>query len=256
MIKIDPSATMSVTVTRGCSMNCPHCGGHYLRHMVHVDEMEKYVGRYNSFLVSGGMMPDGHIPFEGYIPKLYDLKVTYGLKYNFHVGFPENTPFELDSLADVVSFDMFGDSNVLKDIYSISRTPEEIIEIVMPLKAKKVPHITIGIMCGKITHEYRAIDLLSKYFDTVVLNVFIPTPNTKFQSCMLPNIEEVVDVFKYASEKINNVVLGCMHPRGEYRKSLQERVQKYIGFLVKPVDKSNNLTDKIYDFCGCCAFRV
>ena len=55
-----------------------------------------------------------------------------------------------------------------------------------------------------------------------------------------------------------------MHPKGEYRKRLQEGVQKYVDFLVKPVnksvDKSNNsndtISDKIYDFCGCCAFRV
>jgi len=268
MIKIDPSATMSVTVTRGCPMGCPHCGGHYLRHMVHVDDMEKYVDKYNSFLISGGMMPDGHIPFEGYIPKLYDLKKRYDLKYNFHIGFPEDTPSQLDDLADVVSFDMFGDSTILKNIYNISRTPKEILEVVTPLKAKKVPHITIGVMRGKITHEYAAIDLLSKYFSTVVLNVFIPTAQTKFQDCTPPSVEEVGEVFKYASERLENVVLGCMQPRGEYRKRLQEEVQKYVDFLVKPVNKSVNksvdtsnnsndkINDKIHDFCGCCAFRV
>jgi len=256
MVRIDPSATLSITVTKGCAMNCPHCGGHYLKHMIYVDDMEKHVGKYSSFLISGGMLSDGRIPFEEYMLKLYALKQRYNLKYNFHIGFPENTPFEIESLADVVSFDVFGDSTVLESIYNISRTPQEIIETVMPLEVKKVPHITIGIMGGVITHEYKAIDMLSNYFDTVVLNVFIPTARTEFQGCTPPTIEEVEKVFRYASEKVENVVLGCMYPRGEYRKRLQEKIREYIGFLVKPVEKSNNLGDNTYDFYGCCAFRV
>lgn len=98
----------------------------------------------------------------------------------------------------------------------------------------------------------------------MVLNVFIPTAQTRFQDCTPPRLEEVEEVFKYASERLENVVFGCMQPRGEYRKRLQEEVQKYVDFLVKPVNKSvdtsNNsndkINDKIHDFCGCCAFRV
>ncbi|WP_448375188.1 radical SAM protein [Fervidobacterium sp.] len=249
VFKIDPSATLSISVTKGCPMNCAHCGGHYVKHMIHVKEMEKYVEKYKSFLISGGMLPNGEIPFGEYIEYLKSLKERYNLKYNFHVGFPKEPPFEIEEIADVISFDFFADSDVIKEVYGIERAPEEILRSVLPLKVEKVPHITIGILCGKISHEKRALEILSKYFNSVVLNVFIPTANTKYENCQPPELDEVEEIFKSASELFKNVVLGCMHPKGEYRKRMQERFGKYVGFIVKP-------TDRMYNKFGCCSFHV
>lgn len=248
-IGIDPSTTLSVSVTRGCPLNCAHCGGHYLKHMIYVEELEKYVDRYKSFLVSGGMLPNGEIPFGRYISYLKELKEKYGLKYNFHIGFPLQPPYEIEEVADVVSFDFYADRNVLREVYGIEREPEQILNAVLPLKVKKVPHITIGVLCGKISHEEKAVEILSKYFESIVLNVFIPTPLTKYANCQPPRIDDVEIIFAKASDLFKNVVLGCMHPKGEYRRMLQERIQKYAGFIVKPTTKS-------YDYHGCCSFYV
>jgi len=249
IVKIDPSATLSISVTKSCPMNCAHCGGHYVKHMIHVEELEKYVEKYKSFLISGGMLPNGEIPFGPYIKYLKFLKEKYGLKYNFHIGFPKEPPVEIEEIADVVSFDFFADKNVLKEVYGIEREPEEILNSVLPLKVKKVPHVTVGILCGKISHEVRALEILSKYFESVVLNIFIPTANTKYANCQPPSIDDVEELFKVASGLFEDVVLGCMHPKGEYRKALQERIAKYVGFIVKP-------TDRKYDIPGCCSFYV
>uniref|UniRef100_A0A7C5U4D3 Radical SAM protein n=1 Tax=Fervidobacterium nodosum TaxID=2424 RepID=A0A7C5U4D3_9BACT len=246
---IFPGSTLSVSVTKSCPLNCAHCNGRYLEHMVHIDDIEKYVDRYNSFLISGGMLPNGEIPFKPYIDKLKALKERYNLKYNFHIGFPKNPPHEIEVVADVVSFDFFADKNVLKEIYEIEREPEEILNSVKPLKVKKVPHITVGVLCGKITHEYKAIEILSEHFESIVLNVFIPTKGTKFENCEAPSIEEVGEVFKYANKYFKDIVLGCMQPKGEYRKHLQEIVAKYANFIVKPVNKN-------YKYNGCCSFYV
>ncbi|AMW33803.2 radical SAM protein [Fervidobacterium islandicum] len=248
-IGIDPSATLSVSVTKGCPLNCAHCGGHYLKHMVQVEDLEKYAEKYKSFLISGGMLPNGEIPFGKYISFLKELKEKYGLKYNFHIGFPLNPPYEIEEVADVVSFDFYADKDVLKEIYGIEREPEQILDAVLPLKVQKVPHITIGVLCGKISHEGKALEVLSEYFESVVLNVFIPTPLTRYANCQPPEIDEVEKIFEKASKLFNNVVLGCMHPRGEYRKQLQERIQRHAGFIVKP-------TDRTYDYHGCCSFYV
>ncbi|ABS61535.1 MULTISPECIES: radical SAM protein [Fervidobacterium] len=246
-IGIDPSSTLPISVTKSCPMNCGHCGGHYIKHMVHIDDIEKYLDRYNSFLVSGGMFPSGEIPFKPYLEKLRQLKETHDLKYNFHIGFPKNPPYELEGIADVISFDFFGDKDVLKELYGIDRTPEEILDSILPLNVKKVPHVTIGVICGKITHEPKAIDILSEYFNSIVLNIFIPTTGTKYSDCQPPLLEEVEKIFDLASKKFEKITLGCMQPKGDYRKKLQEIVSNYANFIVKPFDKN-------YAFDGCCAF--
>lgn len=245
-LRIDPSATLAVTVTRGCGLNCPHCAGHYLKHMVHVDEIEAYVGRYHSFLISGGMSRDGKIPFEPYLDKLRKLKQDHKVLYNFHVGFPKKPPHELDDVADVVSFDFFADPEILWTIYKMRKTPEEILDAVLPLKALKVPHVTVGIMCGTITHEYKALEILSRYFPYVVINVFIPTIGTPFSRCAPPRVDDVIAIFEFARSRFDDIFLGCMHPRGTYRLELQEKISDVATGIVKPIERE-------YDFAGCCA---
>ncbi|QTA37292.1 radical SAM protein [Thermosipho ferrireducens] len=246
MLTINPSKTLPISVTKYCALNCKHCGGVYIKRMIHISEMEKYVKRYKSFLISGGMGKEGIIPFKNYIEFLTRLKLKHDLLYNFHIGFPETPPYEIEEIADVVSFDFFSDPEILNEIYGIKRTPEHIIKVVSSLKTKKVPHITIGVLCGNITHEFNSIELLSKYFDTIVLNIFIPTKRTLYENCNPPEIEIVAQVFKEAKKKFKTVILGCMHPHGTYREKLLELIKEDLSIFV-------NSSEKKPDFKGCCA---
>ncbi|MBO8160419.1 MAG: radical SAM protein [Thermosipho sp. (in: Bacteria)] len=246
MIIVNPSGTLPITVTYSCSMNCKHCGGVYIKRMPHISNIEKYAKKYNSFLISGGMTKDGNIPFSSYLEKLRILKERYNLLYNFHIGFPKYPPFEIENVADVVSFDFFSDEKILNEIYGIKRSTDEILNAVLPLKTPKIPHITIGILCGKITHELKSIEILSNYFDTIVLNILIPTKNTFYEKCSPPKVEEVSEIFKEAKRKFEKVILGCMHPHGEYRKKLLSNISDYLDVFV-------NSSSKEYDFKGCCA---
>lgn len=250
-VGISPSKTLSVTVTKSCPFKCAHCNSHYLEHMVHIEELisniEEFAKNYSSFLISGGMLLNGEIPFGPYIAKLKFLKEKYNIRYNFHIGFPKRILYELEGIADVVSFDFYGDSEVLRSIYGIEREPEDIIKALLPLNVKKVPHITVGVMCGKATHEYKAIEILSEYFESVVLNVFIPTIGTKFENCPPPSLCDVEKVFEHASKHFKHVVLGCMQPKGDYRRQLQSLISKYVDFIVKPLDRK-------YTHYDCCSF--
>jgi uncharacterized radical SAM superfamily protein len=245
MVVVNPSGTLPISVTKGCPMNCKHCGGVYVKSMTHIDNIERYVSKYKSFLISGGMSKDGIIPFSPYLNKLKELKRTYNLQYNFHIGFPKEPPFEIIDVADVVSFDFFSDENVMKEVYTIRRTKDEILFSVLPLPVKKVPHITIGILCGKITHEEKSIEILKDYFDTIVLNILIPTKNTAYKDCNPPSVDEVAKVFNFAKKHFKSVILGCMHPHGSYRKQLLEKISP---------DVFVNSASKNYDFKGCCSF--
>jgi len=247
-VTVDPSHTIPVSVTGTfCSLNCPHCEAHYLKHMISVEEIPVYVEKgYRSFLISGGMLPDGSIPFERYEDELQEYKKKYNLLYNFHVGFQKSQLAR--ELANVVSMDFFGDTSVLKKIYRLDLTPEDILNI-SRFYRKVVFHITIGILGGQISHEEKALEILSKETDSIVLNVFIPTPNTPFGKYSPPDPKEILRIFKKARKLFKTVILGCMQPKGTYRKELQSIVKDLVDVVTKPVDGSGK-------FKGCCAFAI
>ena len=250
MILVDTTPVAPVSVTGNfCPMNCKHCGGVYLKHMIDVQKMEEFakVGR-KVFLISGGMTKDGKIPFDNRYQLLKSLKERYSLKYNFHIGFPLEFPYIVDELADVVSADFYADSAVLREVYGIDRSIENQLRIMTSFKRPVVPHVTIGVLCGKITHEHKAIDILSNYFDRIVLNVFIPTKGTFYESCSPPELDKVEKVFKHAKKKFKVVFLGCMQPKGSYRIKLQSRLD-FVDGITKPVLERANTKN-------CCAFEI
>jgi uncharacterized radical SAM superfamily protein len=251
LILVDTRHVVHVSVTgANCPMNCKHCGGVYLKHMVPVWEMEKYAkeGR-KVFLISGGMSRSGEIPFERWRDLLKKLKENYNLRYNFHVGFPEEKDRVADEIADVISVDFFADPDVMEEVYGIRRTPWEQLGVMNSYTKPVVPHITIGVMCGEITHELRAVEMLSQHFDSIVLNVFIPTPGTVYEKCNPPDVNEVKKLFDLAKRAFKVVFLGCMQPKGRYREDLQKNISKFIDGITKPVIGGK----RVYD---CCAFQV
>ncbi len=250
MILVDTRNVIPISVTGPyCPMNCKHCGGVYLKHMIPINKMEDYARQGNKvFLISGGMLPNGEIPFKPHESTLKNLKEKYKLRYNFHIGFPEKTPEIVNELADVVSADFFADPEVMKEVYGLSRAPDQILKILKGFSKPVVPHVTIGILCGKISHEPKALDILSENFDSIVLNVFIPTPGTAYENCPAPDISEVTKLFKESKKKFRFVFLGCMQPKGSYRKKLQERLY-FIDGITKPVVDGERELD-------CCAFSL
>ena len=251
LILVDTRYVVPVSVTAdSCPMNCKHCGGVYLKHMVPVWEMEGYVkeGR-KVFLISGGMDRSGRIPFERWRELLRDLKERYKLKYNFHVGFPEERDEVANELADVISADFFADPDVMEEVYGIRRSPLKQLEVLKSYERPVIPHVTIGVLCGKMSHEFRAIEMLSKEFSSIVLNVFIPTPETAYADCPPPDIGEVEKVFAVAKKLFKVVFMGCMQPKGKYREELQFRVKERVDGITKPVFEGKRVFD-------CCAFQV
>ncbi len=250
MILVDTRYVVPVSVTGpNCPMNCKHCGGVYLKHMVPIWDMKRFVdeGR-KVFLISGGMNIDGEIPFERWEDLLLKFKEKGNLRYNFHVGFPRRRNEVANKLADVVSVDFFADPDVMEEVYGIRRDPLEQIDVMKSYDVDVVPHLTIGVMCGEITHEFRAIEILSRSFKRIVLNVFIPTPGTAYEKCPPPDVNEVLKVFKIARDRFKVVFLGCMQPKGSYRSDLQKSLT-FVDGITKPVIDGK----KTYN---CCAFEV
>lgn len=263
-----PTQTESITLTgRSCALNCAHCGGHYLKGMRSIEEIqiqgalnERYPFR--SALVSGGCTPEGKVPFLEHLEFLRDLKRD--IRLNFHVGLLDNgeIPF-LKNLADVVSFDFVADRETIREVYGLERGPEDYRRVFLALREilPVMPHLTLGLKGGEWSGEAAALEALDDMkAEGIVFNVFIPTPGTKYADRQPLPVEEVVRFLASARIRFPKIplFLGCMRPKGRYRQSLDEAaVALGLNHLVMPTPgarrKAEELRLKIVRGEECCA---
>jgi len=215
-----------------------------------------------SFLISGGLGEGLYVPWGRYEDELKSLRREHEVRFNIHTG-PKISVDAIESLkelADVVSFDVIGKHRTMKEVYGVDVWKDSIRTLEMLIKAeiKVIPHVTIGLEGGLMTHEFEAVSIISDLgLDCVVFLVLIPTAQTPYAHSPLPEIERVRDLF--SSVEIQKI-LGCMVPRGHYRKELQ-RTAVDTGFtaIVKPVSETIKKIeaenrDDIEYVDECCAF--
>lgn len=260
-----PVHTIPVSVTGvECGLNCAHCGGYYLNHMVKIDNFDKAVQgkKAGSCLVSGGCSTSGKVDFESHVDKIKELKRNF--KINMHTGLLSENDFQqIQCLADVVSMDIPAGDSILKEVYGLDHTVGEYIDVYKRLKniVKVVPHICVGLDRG-IDSE---ISILSTIAETppeqLCIIVFKPTHGTKFERRNPPEIDDVIEVISHAKTMMPNtrVVLGCMRPGGTYRSSLDSlAVASGADGLVMPsksaVDKAQDLGFEVTWKNECCVF--
>ena len=258
-------APLSVT-GKWCGLKCAHCNARYLEHMLSVDLLDDlYKKGKRTFLISGGMDRTGHIPYNGVIEKLEKFKSQHpDVRYNFHTGFvDEKTAGKILKIADGVSLDFVGSGYVVKEVYGLKKDVKDYLKILQLFegKVKLAMHLTIGLLAGKLSHEFEALNLLSdKHFDKLVFLVFIPTRGTKFEKASPPKLEDVERVFKYAREifPTRYLALGCMQPTGRYRYELQKlAIDMDLDEIVNPVIDEKELLERGYRVIkrsDCCVF--
>jgi hypothetical protein len=237
--------TSSVSLTgEYCALNCKHCGRHYLKSMANINEIEDMAKNGDtSFLISGGLMPNGKIPFSGFKDKLKYLKKEYNLRYNFHTGFVDEEDLSvLKELSDVVSYDLVGDKKTYYEVYGKGNFEKmwDSFFLLLENGIKVKPHVTLGLRNGDISHEIEAIKSLkevSDKIDEIIFLIFIPTKGTEYQSYKPPKINEVVLFLENARKNFpeTKLTLGCMQPKGNYRKNIQEQLLGVVDKIVQPV---------------------
>lgn len=235
-----PTRTTSISMTGAkCELDCAHCGGKYLEHMVPVESAEKVLRcrGSTSCLLSGGCNQDGSVPIN-----IKPIESWLGrIRVNAHVGLvTEEKMKALAPYLDCVSFDFVVDNETIKEVYQLEKTDKDYCETYRMLRkyAKVAPHICIGLKGGKIKGEYLAIERLAQMgVDELVFIVFRPTPGTGYAACSPPCLDEVLDVMVYARELLPNTLinLGCMRPGGKYRRELDYyAVDVGINKIVNP----------------------
>lgn len=222
-----PNRTTPITLTgKNCSLNCAHCGGHYLEHMVPWQEAEEVLQKKGSqsCLISGGCDSQGKVPLAQQIEFLAKLKGKYRL--NSHVGLvSEEEINQITKFVNVVSFDFVSDQETIEEVYNLPHTVDDYIKCYQALRKKTTvfPHVCIGLKGGEIKGEYKTLEILEKLgLDGLVFIVFIPTKGTTYENRQPPALEEVGKLLATARVKFPHIpiYLGCMRPKGRYRGEL------------------------------------
>ncbi len=241
------TAVLSLT-GRQCSLDCAHCGGHYLGGMRPIWEAEPDAS--TSCLISGGCDPTGRVPVLAHSKAVRAWRP--GRTMNWHVGFvTEHEMQTIAPLVDVVSFDFVGDDATIREVYGTDRTVEDYIETYRLLRryARTLPHVTIGLRGGNLGHELPALELLRELgADGLVLLVFMPTPGTRYADRPPPAPAAAADLMAETRLRFPGVpiYLGCMRPKGTYRNRLDPlAVRAGINVIVSPSRPARELAAEL-----------
>jgi uncharacterized radical SAM superfamily protein len=230
------TALISLTGAR-CELGCAHCGGHYLRHMQPI--WEARVEGATSALISGGCDGEGRVPVAEHLEQIHAIHP--GRRLNWHVGLIEEPAMQaIAPYVDVISFDVVGDRETIREVYGLQATPDDYAATYAGLRryARVVPHITVGLRCGVLGHERPAMDMLAHIgLEALVFIVFMPTQGTRYADCPPPNVEEVGLLLAEARRRFPEIPihLGCMRPRKSYRARLDPlAVRAGMNVIVSP----------------------
>lgn len=253
IIFFKPFRTLPISVTGNkCTLNCQHCGRHYLNSMVPIEKAHLEVRRrgVTSCLISGGCDINGKVDFNWCIDNIKELKGFY--KVNMHTGMVTDADLEkITELADVVSMDIPVSDDVVKKVYGLKYKPEDYLEVYKKLKnkVKTIPHLCIGLDDKGIDSEISMIKTLAGIGTEVVcFLVFIPTRNTRFEKRKPPEILDVIKVLTEARLIMpdSKIILGCMRPGGNYRKTLDSlAVLAKVDGIVMPARTAVNTAEKL-----------
>ena len=244
-----PVDTALISLTGAeCTLQCAHCGAHYLRHMQPIWQAD--VGQASSVLLSGGCDLSGRVPVGEHLAEI--RRICPGRRLNWHVGLIDEQAMQaIAPYVDAISFDLVGDRHTIHEVYGLRKTPQEYAEIYAMLRkyARVIPHITIGLRHGQLGHERPAMDMLARLgAEAVVFIVFIPTAGTRYAGYAPPAVDEVALLLADARQRFPEIPihLGCMRPRGEYRARLDPlAVRAGVNVMVSPSRQGREMAESL-----------
>lgn len=268
--KILTRSTKSVSLTgHECEMCCMHCGGKFLKGMIPIHSIDigslKKQG-IKSLLISGGMDAATYsVPVYDHLEALKELKEN-GFLLNFHTGLIDTSlkgATEFFQLADRISFDLNFSPNVLRKIYRMpdvtaDRVKRVFESLYQEAGGKVVPHLCAGLDFGRIGPEYEVLDYLKGFpeLEKIVFIVFFRKKGTDMEHSPLPEISELNELFRYATDRFMpgvKVVLGCMRSfSGPYAADIEKAAVDAGFYAVVNPRSCLDVDMEISDVC--CAF--
>lgn len=257
-----PIRTLPISLTgKHCVQQCAHCNGVYLKHMKPIWDANPDGA--SSCLISGGCDAQGRVPVAQHLDAVAALRP--GRRLNWHVGMIDEAEIRaIERLVDVISFDVVGDVETVREVYGLEYTLDDYMATydLLARHARVVPHVTIGLRGGHLSGERAALEALrARQPDRLVLIILIPTRGTAYADCAPPSLAEVTDLFieTRVSMPDCDLRLGCMRPYGSYRQAV-DRLAVLAGLngIVNPTRQAVVLAEErgltIDRGDECCAF--
>jgi hypothetical protein len=224
--------TISVTGT-SCALNCKHCGGKILETMHPVlqpGELFELCSKLKrdgavGCLVSGGCLPDGSVPLDGFMDAIGKIKRELGLTVFIHTGIlnVETTLALKRAGIDAALIDIIGSTETIKKTLNLNVTPKDYADSLKALDNSGlnfVPHIIVGLNEGKLDGELEALKMVREVKPSaLVIIAFMPIRGTAMEKTPPPKPADIAKVASMARLMFPEtpLILGCMRPKGTAR---------------------------------------
>ncbi|MEO0184531.1 MAG: radical SAM protein [candidate division WOR-3 bacterium] len=238
---------------KSCGLNCDHCQGKLLESMIPVESPEElmdvckrlYDNNAVGFLLSGGFSSNHTVPLTAFIPTIKKIKERTKLKIALHCGILDQKTCVMlkEAGIDQALIDVIGDDDTIKNVYRTDKKVNDITNTVKNLlnaKIPVVPHIVVGINYGKISGEYRAIEIIKEFpINTLVFVSLMPIPGTPMHNIKTPTAEEISRLIINARFKMPDVIitLGCARKRG-YKDIDLWAIECGVNRIALPADEA------------------
>ncbi len=273
-----PRAFLPISLTgSACALKCDHCDTRILDPMIALDLREGLFALCSRLhdtgtegvLISGGSMYDGAVPLMKHMDDIARVRSELGMRVMVHTGVvKEPVAIALKEVGvEGVMLDIIGDNATIKDVYHLDLTTEDFdrsLEVLIENGHSIRPHIILGLNWGKISGEYGALEMISKYpVHALVLVILMPLTGTPMQDVDPPPPDEIETFFRAARLAMPDtlIMLGCARPAGEHKK-LVDRAAIDCGLngIAFPAEgiveyaRSRDLSFKFHEHacsCGC-----
>jgi len=246
----------TVSITGGaCALNCDHCQKHILDTMIPARDPDTLVGTCQRLaeegnigvLISGGSLPDGSLPWDGFIDAIATIKDTTDLRITIHTGLiDEATSIRLhEAGVDEFLIDVIGSEDTMLKVYHLDATLEEMEMSLVALEATGkpvIPHIVVGLHYGKMVGEMEALEMVARHPPyALVIVVLRPIKSSPMGHVEPPDPEMVARFIALSRFRLPDVpiALSCARPPGKYRKRLDAMaVEAGINRIAMPAEEA------------------
>jgi uncharacterized radical SAM superfamily protein len=199
-------------------------------------------------LISGGCLPDGSIPIEGFMPVLERFKRELGFTVFVHTGMIQpKTALELKKAGvDAALIDVIGSEATIRNTLNLKVGIHDYVSSLRALKKSKlkvVPHVIVGLNQGKLDGEYNALQIVRQNVkpSALVIIAFMPIHGTEMSHTRPSNPIDIARVAATARLLFPEtpLVLGCMRPKGKSRIELDKlAVQAGVDGVAFPSEEA------------------
>lgn len=259
-----------------CALQCDHCRGKLLEPMIHAvtpaDLLETCLRLDErgaiGCLISGGSSVDGRLPWDEFVPVIYEIKEKTRLNVSVHTGFVSLEMAEALKKAgvDQALIDVIGSEETLGEVFHLDfglARVEETLAALFGVGLEVIPHIVIGAHGGEIRGEMRALEMLKKYIPSIlVFVVMMPLKGTPMYQQDKPSPAEVAEIIARSRLALpgTEISLGCARPRdkrGELIElyALEAGVNRMALYSDEVIQRAKNYNLEITYQKTCCSFN-